>query len=336
MTLGGTTFKGTGTFSELQTFTVGLSAGGTTSFTGAVSLASQTVTVGSTTFEGASTFSDGFTSAGVTSFTSAVSLASQTVTLGGTTFKGTGAFVGAQIFSGGLTSSGVSSFTGAIYANAQTITLTDANLKGAFTVSASATFSNGISSGGIITATGVSVTGTVTASGSALISDRRYKKNITSISNTSTIEGLLNLRPVFYDWRRDEFPKHNFDSFTHYGFIAQEVEEVMPELVGSDENGWKTLRYIDVIPLLVKSFQIQQDELKVQEERILSLESKFGKVVEEMAALERDRPHRRLNLEEPSLSPTSDITTFAIILLLVALVVLKATELVLCRSKRGA
>ncbi|GMH52061.1 hypothetical protein TrRE_jg10043, partial [Triparma retinervis] len=63
----------------------------------------------------------------------------------------------------------------------------------------------------------------------------------------------------------DEFPEKNFDNHTHYGFIAQEVEEVLPEIVGTNELGYKSIRYIGFTSLLVEALKEQQgviDELR--------------------------------------------------------------------------
>jgi hypothetical protein len=50
------------------------------------------------------------------------------------------------------------------------------------------------------------------------------------------------------------------------GFIAQDVEEVIPELVYSDEDGWKGLHYSRIAPILVegiKQLTAEVDELKM-------------------------------------------------------------------------
>ncbi|GMH73937.1 hypothetical protein TrRE_jg8332, partial [Triparma retinervis] len=59
----------------------------------------------------------------------------------------------------------------------------------------------------------------------------------------------------------DEFPEKNFDNHTHYGFIAQEVEEVLPEMVGTNELGYKSIRYIGFTSLLVEALKEQQAEV---------------------------------------------------------------------------
>ena len=63
----------------------------------------------------------------------------------------------------------------------------------------------------------------------------------------------MKLRGVSYYWKQDEFPEKNFDRFKHYGFIAQEVEKIIPDVVGTDDNGWKAVRYTGFTPLLVEA-----------------------------------------------------------------------------------
>ena len=92
-------------------------------------------------------------------------------------------------------------------------------------------------------------------------SDKNHKEEIEPISD-SKIEKLLDLEPVEYKLKDDIKKKK------HYGLIAQEVEEIYPELI-SDSNllGFKTVNYIELIPLLLlkmKNMQKEIDELKEQ------------------------------------------------------------------------
>src|SRR5262249_17806806 len=77
--------------------------------------------------------------------------------------------------------------------------------------------------------------GFVRSNGLILSSDRRYKTNIHTFDNA--LDAILNLRGVTFDWNRDAFPDRNFSDGRQIGFIAQEVEKVLPELVstGKDE-----------------------------------------------------------------------------------------------------
>eukprot|EP00644_Phytophthora_capsici_P018818 jgi/Phyca11/512099/fgenesh2_kg.PHYCAscaffold_150_\ len=67
---------------------------------------------------------------------------------------------------------------------------------------------------------------------------------------------------VTYEWRRDEFPSRNFPEGVFPGFLADEVEQILPDLVQEDSDGWKSLNYVGVIPHLVRAVQELQDELE--------------------------------------------------------------------------
>ena len=110
-----------------------------------------------------------------------------------------------------------------------------------------------------------------------LSSDRRYKKNITTV--TSALEKLSKLNPVNYDWRIDEFPHKSFEDKKQWGFVAQEIEKVMPELVKEDKNGYLKLNYTGVIPLLTKAMQEQQTEMEKQQKEIDQLKAQLQSIM---------------------------------------------------------
>lgn len=96
-------------------------------------------------------------------------------------------------------------------------------------------------------------------------SDFKLKNNIETLS-LSLSENIMNLNPVKYNYKDDEKGKE------HFGFIAQEVEQYMPNLVNTisqtDANGedksFKTVNYIEMIPILllkIKDLQKQIDQL---------------------------------------------------------------------------
>jgi hypothetical protein len=96
-------------------------------------------------------------------------------------------------------------------------------------------------------------------------SDLRFKKNITSIGNL--LHNFSKLRPVNFFWRSDEFADRHFGSRQSYGLIAQEVEKLFPELVSTDEQGYKVVNY-SRLPLLtiqaVKELKQENDVLKAR------------------------------------------------------------------------
>ena len=75
-----------------------------------------------------------------------------------------------------------------------------------------------------------------------------------------------------FDWKTDEYPEKDFDEGTHYGCIAQEVEEVLPEVVGEGPDGDKTVAYAEIVPVLIESIKAQQRQIELLEARIAELE----------------------------------------------------------------
>ncbi|MBC7390330.1 MAG: tail fiber domain-containing protein, partial [Opitutaceae bacterium] len=128
-------------------------------------------------------------------------------------------------------------------------------------------------------------------------SDIRYKKNVAKIGNA--LETVNKLTGVSYNWRKNEFPQMNFMEGKDLGLIAQEVEKVLPELVITDDKGFKTVRYTQLIPVLLEAIKEQQKQIehlksdvsardsKVQssENRILTLESSMKTLNTQMQLL---------------------------------------------------
>jgi hypothetical protein len=89
-------------------------------------------------------------------------------------------------------------------------------------------------------------------------SDVRLKENIIELSKEK-IDNLFKLNPVEYFFKRDLTKKE------HLGFIAQDVEKLFPNLVKNNIFGYKTVNYIEFIPIIIskmKSMQNEIDELK--------------------------------------------------------------------------
>jgi hypothetical protein len=99
-------------------------------------------------------------------------------------------------------------------------------------------------------------------------SDVRFKKNVAPLENA--LARTLRLRGVSFDWRRDEFPDRNFPDSRSIGFIAQEVEAVYPQLVSIDRDGYESVDYAGLTPILVEAIKEQQQQLDSQRRRIES------------------------------------------------------------------
>ena len=103
------------------------------------------------------------------------------------------------------------------------------------------------------------VHGRLKSSGIEELSDERWKKNITPISGA--LEKIGQINGVYYDWRKDEFPDQGFDDKRQAGFIAQEIERVFPEVVNTDDKGFKSVMYGHVVPLLVEAIKDLENQL---------------------------------------------------------------------------
>ena len=94
-------------------------------------------------------------------------------------------------------------------------------------------------------------------------SDRRFKKDITPFGRV--LNRFAALQPVRYYWRAAEFPEQHFGDTQAYGLIAQDVEQVLPELVVTRPDGYKAVDYSE-LPMLtiqaVKELKAENDELK--------------------------------------------------------------------------
>lgn len=133
-------------------------------------------------------------------------------------------------------------------------------------------FDNGTNVGiGTVTPTyKLSVNGPVHSMANIFISDRKFKKNIEAIEKP--LETVLQLNGKKYDWRVNEFEKYNFTDRKQIGFIAQEVREVIPEIVHVDKDGEHSMNYTAMIPLLVEAIKEQQNQIILLENKLSDIE----------------------------------------------------------------
>ncbi len=110
---------------------------------------------------------------------------------------------------------------------------------------------------------GLYVAGSVYATGGWAGSDARWKKDLEPLQDI--YPKVLELQGFKYNWRDDEFPEMNFDKERQIGLIAQDVEKIFPELVKTDDKGYKAVSYEKLTVILLESLKEQQkqiDELK--------------------------------------------------------------------------
>ena len=97
-------------------------------------------------------------------------------------------------------------------------------------------------------------------------SDARLKKNISTIDNA--LEKVMALRGVNYNWKDSNRPNGN-----HIGFIAQEVLQIIPEVVNKSGNGYYGVDYSALTALLVNATQELSSLANGQQTQITTLES---------------------------------------------------------------
>lgn len=85
--------------------------------------------------------------------------------------------------------------------------------------------------------------------------DIRFKKNIENLSYG--LAAVMKIRSVSYDLKDGKNDKKLL------GFIAQEVEKIIPEIVttNQDEMAYKAVDYVKMVPVLVKAIQDQQKQI---------------------------------------------------------------------------
>ncbi len=118
------------------------------------------------------------------------------------------------------------------------------------------------------------VDGDICSNGISINSDRRFKKNVTRLEHCSQLLQALQVRTYYYD---DGFLSKSFPKGLQTGFIAQELDQLVPEVVEVDPNGHLFVDYAKMTPILleainsmgkdVRELQLQYEaqELRVKE-----------------------------------------------------------------------
>ncbi len=265
--------------------------------TGTQTLTNKTIAAGSNTISGLTNSNlsgtAGITNANLANSTiSGIALGSNlaTLTIGtglsGTSYNGS---TGVTIANTGVTSNvagsgiSVSGATGAVTITNTGVTsnvagtgVSVSGATGAVTISigqAVATSSNvqfnslGIGMAASATAGRIDATNDIVAYSS---SDRRFKENITPIE--SPLSKILKIGGYTYDWKEENKIEHGYEG-NDVGVIAQEIEEVLPQLVQTRESGYKAVKYDKLVALLIEGIKEQQTQIEELRNKIEELEN---------------------------------------------------------------
>ena len=107
------------------------------------------------------------------------------------------------------------------------------------------------------------VSGSITATSITETSALRFKQNIHDLESA---EAVYKLRPVTFDWKNTK--KHDI------GFIAEEVQSVIPEMVELSKDGSaESIKYSKLTALIVKALQTQEKLIKDLQQQIDQLKN---------------------------------------------------------------
>ena len=110
---------------------------------------------------------------------------------------------------------------------------------------------------------------------------------------TGALEKVLQLQPKTYFFKTDEYDHMNLATGPQMGFIAQEVQEIFPEVVkenvvyfpGEDAEKHEMIKteyiginYLSFVPILTKAIQEQQEIIQSQQSLIQELMDRLEKL----------------------------------------------------------
>jgi Chaperone of endosialidase/Secretion system C-terminal sorting domain len=161
----------------------------------------------------------------------------------------------------------------------------------------------------------------VTTTGFYNVSDKRFKKDIQK--ETSVLESINKINVVTYLMDREKFPTLNLSDKINHGFIAQELEEIFPELVKDVKhpifkNGemvekveLKAVNYIELIPVLTKAIQELSAKVETLETQLKSTATKNTFVLTDKTNLPAEIENKAFTLSQNTPNPFSEKTTIS-------------------------
>lgn len=104
------------------------------------------------------------------------------------------------------------------------------------------------------------VNGAVAATNYQTISDKRFKRNIEPLNDA--LEKIVKLSG--YSYFLQQTPGQNFPDGIQFGLVAQEVNNVFPEVVQKDSEGYFSVNYQALIPIIVEAIKSLKVEVDAQ------------------------------------------------------------------------
>jgi hypothetical protein len=118
--------------------------------------------------------------------------------------------------------------------------------------------------------------GSTISAGSSVWSDARYKYEIVPLSDA--LSSVLKMNGVTYKWKQDEFPGLKFPEGEQIGVIAQEIEQIVPQVVYTGPDGYKSVSYEKLVPVLIEAIKEQQKIIDSQKTALEEMNKKVQSV----------------------------------------------------------
>ena len=122
----------------------------------------------------------------------------------------------------------------------------------------------------------LAVNGWTSSTAFVALSDQRLKKNIKKIENP--LDKISKINGYTYSWNKDFKSNRQLDENKQAGFLAQEIEKVLPEAVVKAEDGIYGINYNAILPLLSEGIKEQQSEIESLKSKIDILEKKLSQI----------------------------------------------------------
>lgn len=166
----------------------------------------------------------------------------------------------------------------------------------------------------------VKSTNTMYATNFTQNSDKRYKKNIVDMDSKKSLDNIMLLNPVEYNFNQRYLKSHKdsteidipvFDEksqlFTkkHFGLIAQDLQKIYPDLVYEDADGYLSVEYTGLIPVLIQSVK----ELKAEIESLKTKNNNAPAKVKAVTALNDTDPITYPVLDQNNPNPFNQSST---------------------------
>ena len=139
-------------------------------------------------------------------------------------------------------------------------------------------------------------------------SDARLKKNITNLDPEQTLEKLLQLDGVTYEWNDD---KTGIDrpKGIQYGFIAQNIKEVFPSMVSEDEMGYLQTAYGSYDAMLIEAIRALKEENDDLRDKSKEMERKIDGLQTQIDQIIKTQNSRHFEGELSSTNTSRDVST---------------------------